>query len=52
MSVGLFIILALVVLILLVCVGYCVYKNCCAKKNNPGSSQQYSGVPTKPSTVP
>ena len=42
----------LIGLVILTCIGYCVYKKCSAKKNDGGNGQQYSGVPTRPSTVP
>ena len=38
-----FIIMAIVILIILVCIGYCVYQQCFSKKENTGTNGTAAG---------
>ena len=47
MGIGLFVIIAIVALIVLVCIGYCGYSMCCKKKNQQNDNKgQYQAAPT------
>ena len=47
MSVGLVVIVAFIVLILLVCIGYCVYHRCCRKNDSQQTNGPYQAAATK-----
>ena len=52
LSVGMFIIMAIVILIILVCIGYCVYQQCFSnKENNSNTNGTAGGHPAAGSSV-
>jgi hypothetical protein len=52
LSVGMFIIIAIVILIILICIGYCIYQQCFRNRmHNSGSGITYIAVVTKFSAI-